>query len=198
MSDAFASDLVGKQVGGRYLLSSLLGCGAAGSVYKAVDIILENSPTFAIKFVRESNIARRRRQQIAEIDNHDAVAHCPHVMKLCDFFYEDDYFVFVFPLCEIDIFRAIWKQQVYWKNDALIKEAFVEILDGVLACHFKGVYHRDLKPANIMCGASGKEIRIGDFGLSSGTPVCEDGGCGTSYYMSPGQSLVSAYSDNLG
>lgn len=187
-----SEDFSGKQVD-RYLLASLIGCGAAGSVYQAVDTTLQDSPTFAIKCIHESLNPRRRRQQIAEMDNHDTVACCPHVMMLYDSFEQHHCFFLVFPLCESDMFRTIWKEKVYWRNDALIKEVFVDILDGVFACHKKGVFHRDLKPENIMCNAHGKEIRIGDFGLSSNRRLCRDGGCGTSYYMSPGQSLVAMH-----
>jgi serine/threonine protein kinase len=185
-------DFSGKQVG-HYLLSSLLGWGAGGSVYQAVNTTLENSPTYAIKCVPESHITERRCQQIAEVVNHDAVASCPHVLKLCDVFEEDWYFFLVFPLCEMDMYSAIFTEQLYWRKDALIKKAFVEVLDGVFACHKKGVFHRDLKPGNIMCNGEGTRIKIGDFGLSSNRRLCRDRGCGTPPYTSPGQSLVAIY-----
>ncbi|KAG8218188.1 kinase-like domain-containing protein [Butyriboletus roseoflavus] len=177
-------DFSGQQVG-RYLLSSLLGSGAAGSVYQAVDTASEDSPAFAIKCIPESHITERRRRQIAEIENHNAAAGFPHVMTLCDVIAEDRFFFLVLPLCEMDMFRAIWKKKVYWRNDGLIKKAFLEILDGVFACHKMGIYHRDLKPENIMCDADGTRIQIGDFGLSTNRRVCRDGGCGTAPYMSP-------------
>ncbi|KAG8218189.1 kinase-like domain-containing protein [Butyriboletus roseoflavus] len=177
-------DFSGKHVS-RYLLSSLLGSGSAGNVYKAVDTTVENSRTFAIKCVRKSRSAQRLRQQIDEIVNHNTVMWCPHVMMLCDFIEEDRYFFLVLPLCEMDMFRAIWQEQVYWKNDGRIKKAFVEVLDGVLAFHKKGVFHRDLKPENIMCNADGMKIDIGDFGLSTKRRLCRDGGRGTTCYMSP-------------
>lgn len=188
-------DFSGKQVG-RYLLFSLLGAGAAGSVYRAVDITLKNSPTFAVKCILESPNILRRRQQIAEIYNHNAVIRCPHVMTLWDVIDEGCHLFLVLPLCEMDMFRAIWKEKVYFRNDGLIKKVFIDILDGVLACHKKGIYHRDLKPENIMCKADGTKIQIGDFGLSTNRRLCRDGGCGTASYMSPGQSARhNAHSD---
>ena len=107
-------------------------------------------------------------------------------MMLCDFFEDDLYFFLVFPLCDMDMHRAIWDEKLYWKDDELIKKVFVDILDGVFECHRKGVFHRDLKPENIMCSVDGVDIRISDFGLSSSRRICYDGGCGTSQYMSPG------------
>lgn len=185
-------DFSGKQVG-RCLLFSLPGAGAAGSVYQAVDTTLEDSPTFAIKCIPQSRSTELLSQQTAGIVNHNAVVWCPHVMMLCDIIEEDRYFFLVLPLCEMDMFRAIWEEKVYWRNDGLIKKAFVEILDGVLACHEKGVFHRDLKPENIMCDADGMRIEIGDFGLSTNHRLCGDHRCGTTSYMSPGQSLVATH-----
>lgn len=181
-------DLSGKQVG-RYLLLSPLGSGASGSVYQAVDVASANSPTYAVKCVPESRSITRRSQQVAEIANHDAVVLCPHVLRLYNVFEEDHYYFLVFPLCDMDMARAIFGEKMYWRKDALIKKAFVEILDAVFACHRKGVFHRDLKPENIMCDAQGTRIKVGDFGLSTNRRCCRDGGCGTVPYMSPGQSL---------
>ena len=187
-------DFSGERVG-HYLLFSLLGCGAAGNVYQAVNMTLDRSSALAIKCVPASPDPRRRRQQDAEIANHHKVAFCPHVLVLRDFFeafVEDElYYFLVFPLCETDMFKTIWKERVYWRNDALIRQVFVDLLDGVFACHKKGIFHRDLKPENVMCDADGRNIRIADFGLSSNRRLCRDGGCGTSNYMSPGQSLVN-------
>lgn len=185
-------DFAGEQID-HYLLSSMLGEGAAGSVYRAVDTTLQNSPTYAIKCVRKSSLSGRRRQQNAEIINHEAVSFCPHVLRLSDAFEDDHYFFLVLPLCETDMCRAIFGEAVYWRNDALIKKAFIELLDGVFACHKRGVFHRDLKPENIMCNAQGTKVKIGDFGLSTNRRLCREGGCGTVPYTSPGQSLVAMH-----
>ncbi|KAN0097955.1 Pkinase domain containing protein [Tylopilus felleus] len=177
-------DFTGKQVG-QYFLSSKLGLGASGGVYYGVDVTLQNAPTYAIKCMPQSSNPKRRSQQAAEVANHDAVILCPHVLNLYDFFEEDDCIFLVLPLCEMDMERAIFGEKMYWRNDALIKKTFVDILDGVFACHIKGVFHRDLKPENIMCNADGTKIKIGDFGLSTNRRICRDGGCGTLPYMSP-------------
>lgn len=48
---------------------------------EAADISLEDPPVFAIKCVRESSHPKHRRQQTAEIRNHNTVARCAHVLN---------------------------------------------------------------------------------------------------------------------
>ena len=97
----------------------------------------------------------------------------------------------VFKLCDGDLHKAIWDHRIYQRNDALIKETFVDIVDGVYACHSVGVFHRDLKPENIMCNHDGSGILIADFGLATRNRVCKRR-CGTFDYMSPGRSSLTS------
>lgn len=189
-------DFSGKKVG-PYLLTAIIGDGSAGNVYHAVDTTSEDSSSFAVKALSiKKNSRKRWLQLVAEVVNHDIVTGCPHVLPLCDIVEKEGYFFLVLGLCETDMYKAIWEAKVYWRNDALIRKAFIEVLDGVNACHEKGIAHRDLKPENLMCKADGTGIQIGDFGLASNHRVCRDGGCGSPYYMSPGQSVVTTHVRN--
>lgn len=186
-------DLSGKKVG-PYLLTSVISPGSPGNfVYRGIDTTSKDSKAFAVKCMTKQPISHRRwHQLVAEIAHHDAVSGCPHVLPLCDFVEEDTYCFLVLDMCEADMFEAIWHAKVYWRNDALIRKAFIEVLDGVVACHERGVFHRDLKPENLMCRADGTGIQIGDFGLATDDLVCWDGGCGSPCYMSPGQLIPAS------
>lgn len=86
-----------------------------------------------------------------------------------------------------DLFTAI-KLRTYEGNVSLIKKVFIELLDGVHACHSAGVYHRDLKPENILCVEPGLGIRVADFGLSTTKLVSREFNVGSWDYLSPGMS----------
>lgn len=180
-------DLCGHQVG-PYHLIGILGVGSAGTVYRAVDATSEHPTSFAVKCLPKTwTMSEGGAQLVAELFYQNTVAGCPHVLTLRDAIKQGRYLFLVLDLCESDVYKAIWKNPVYWRNDALIRKAFIEMLDGVNACHERKVFHRDLKPENIMCKADGTDIKIGDFGMATHRYISRDGRCGTPYYMSPGQ-----------
>lgn len=171
---------------GRYCLTSPLSSGATSSVYGAVNE--DRSERYAVKCISKFELTRTQLLlRTAEVFHHQMVTGCsPHVLPLQEIIDEDLYLFIVFNLHEADLFQAIWGSRIYQRNDALIKATFLEILDGVYACHTKGVFHRDLKPENILCREGGTGVRIADFGLATRKRVCRGSRCGTPDYMSPG------------
>ena len=172
---------------GRYRLTSLLSLGSTSSVYGAVD--KEHSKQYAIKCISKSELTPKQQiHRTAEVFHHQMVSGCsPHVLPLQEIIDEDSYLFIVFNLCEGTLFQAIWHNRRYQRNDALVKETFLDILEGVYACHTRGVFHRDLKPTNILCREGGTDIRIADFGLATRKRIRRGSRCGTPDYMSPGQ-----------
>ena len=69
----------------------------------------------------------------------------------------------------------------------IIKKVFLQLIDTVRSLHKLGIYHRDLKPDNIMCNKDGSKVWITDFGLATDQEVTADFGCGSAFYMSPGE-----------
>ncbi len=181
-------------VDGRYELVRILGSGTYGVVYHAVDTRPSPGPTGnnasrAVKMIRKagrkpSELAAARR----EIALHRLVSDHPSIITVHDAYEDDDYFYIVMDLCRGgDLFEPICKR-VYVDNDALLRKAFVSLIDAVEACHSSRVYHRDLKPENILVSEDRSEIYLADFGMATNRSMVEDFYCGTAAYMSPGMS----------
>ena len=175
---------------GRYRLLESLGAGAYGKVYRALDIASASNQTcYAVKCLNKPKPASHTdvRQQ-REFALHKLVSGHPNIITFYEFFSDALYVYVVLDLClGGDLFVAITEKHLFHNNDWLIKRAFIQLVDAVQYCHNLGVFHRDIKPENVLlCSADGANVRLADFGLSINSPVCQDFGCGSSYYMSPG------------
>ncbi|KAI0937596.1 hypothetical protein AcV7_003589 [Taiwanofungus camphoratus] len=195
---------------GRYELVELLGAGAYGVVYRAIDHQAPSSSSNttpvqrAVKIIRKagplkSDTTRQRR----EISLHRHVSKHRNVVTLHDAFEDSTFYYLVMDYCPGgDLFGYICESGMFYRNDELVRKVFLQILDAVHSCHETKVYHRDLKPENILCNADCSEVYISDFGLATDRQLSYTFGCGSSYYMSPeviGEEFgFTSYSSKLG
>jgi serine/threonine protein kinase len=192
-------DRLGFVLEGRLKLVSILGIGAFGIVYQAVDVL--TSIPFAVKALPKAGLdSRQRRIQQREIGlHHDASGH-PNVVSLFRVIESPDCTYVVLEYCpEGDLFTQITERGAFIGDDFSAKRAFLQILDAVIHCHSLGIYHRDLKPENILVSDNGRSLKVGDFGLATSDYYSVDHGCGSTFYMSPGMSanlLAIAHADD--
>ncbi|KAF8165240.1 kinase-like domain-containing protein [Crassisporium funariophilum] len=172
---------------GRFRLLESLGAGAYGKVYRAVDTTASSQTCYAVKCLNKpepgshTDILQQR-----EFALHKLVSGHPNIVTLHEHFSDGLHVYVVMDLCTGgDLFAAITEKHLFYNNGRLIKRAFVQLIDAVQYCHDFGVFHRDIKPENVLCSADGTDVRLADFGLSIKSAVCQDFGCGSSYYMSP-------------
>jgi Tol biopolymer transport system component len=181
-----------------YRISSKLGEGAMGEVYRATDSKLGRE--VAIKLIPEdfardaTRMARFTREaQVLASLNHPNIAAIYGV--------EDR--ALIMELVEGPTLSERIKQGAIPPEEAL--DIARQIADGLEAAHEKGIVHRDLKPANIKITPSGT-VKLLDFGLAkaegpwSATASVEDAPTltvastgtgvilGTAAYMSPEQA----------
>jgi eukaryotic-like serine/threonine-protein kinase len=141
-----------------YRISSKLGEGAMGEVYRATDSKLGRE--VAIKLIPEdfakdaTRMARFTREaQVLASLNHPNIAAIYGV--------EDR--ALIMELVEGPTLSERIKQGAVSLDEAL--EIARQIADGLEAAHDKGIVHRDLKPANIKISPNGT-VKLLDFGLA--------------------------------
>ncbi|KAI1979469.1 Serine/threonine protein kinase [Ophidiomyces ophidiicola] len=178
-------DRVGLLLANRLELTGVLGVGAYGVVYSAIDI--QTQVPYAVKALDKSNLdPRQRKFQQREIKLHHLASHHPNVVSLVRILDSSDCTFVVLEFCpEGDLFSNITERGQFVGNDYLAKRAFLQILDAVEFCHSIGIYHRDLKPENILVTDNGMTVKLADFGLATTESYTSDFGCGSTFYMSP-------------
>lgn len=186
---------LGNILAGRLRFDSILGTGAYGVVYSAVDIYENNR--YAVKTLSKFNAdgspldQRQIMFQTREIRLHWAASPHPNVVRMLKIIDEPDCIYVILEYCpEGDLFYNITECGQYVGDDALAKHVFLQLLDAVNYCHARGIYHRDLKPENVLVTNQGNTVKLADFGLATSSESSEDYGCGSTFYMSPGKLLL--------
>jgi serine/threonine protein kinase len=146
-----------------------------------------NTP-YAVKALNKLGLEPRQQKfQQREIALHHRASAHPNVVSLVKILDSPDCTYVVIEYCpEGDLFSNITERGRFIGNDALAKRAFLQILDAVEYCHSIGIYHRDLKPENVLVTDQGMTCKLADFGLATNDHITSDFGCGSTFYMSPG------------
>ena len=153
----------------RYELRKLLGAGAFGQVYLAVDRQLseEDHPAFvSIKVLAGEARSTWERQELTEEATKARRIDHPNTVRVLDRGVSDqneDFIVYEF------VDGGDLKKWVRHKSKTLTIHDAVrltsKIARGVHAAHMAGLVHCDLKPSNIVLSASG-EPKVADFGIA--------------------------------
>lgn len=177
--------MIGQTVGNYKILSSL-GEGGMGTVYKAVNVMLERE--VAIKMLRPEIASQ---PQIVERFRSEAVTlaklNHPSIATLYSFFRQGDQFFMVMEYVVGQTLDGAIRQSGALSADRAVG-IMAPALDGIAHAHSVGILHRDLKPANIMLPNSGG-VKVMDFGIArllSAARMTRTGGLvGTLEYVAP-------------
>jgi serine/threonine-protein kinase len=174
---------------GKYRIVALLGRGATGIVYKAIDDTLDRE--VAIKVLNPlysaGDILKRF---LSEATTLAKLSH-PEIATIHELLRTDTDLLMVMELVRGETLEALAE-----RTGPMSPELAGHILDGILSAlehaHRAGIVHRDLKPANVMVTELGG-IKIMDFGIARvrGAEHMTIDGCavGTPAYMAPEQVL---------
>lgn len=190
--------LLGKIIGERYHVLSLIGSGGWGRVYEVEHTLLNNRLAMKVMHARhamdDDKTARFKREAQALV----ALDH-PNVARVVDFTVDENgHFCLMMELLK----GASLAQELKERGPLPLEEAIdvvLQICEGLSAAHDKHIAHRDIKPENIWISRDqeGKpRVKVIDFGLASivdesGTPsthlTATGETIGTPIYMSPEQ-----------
>lgn len=152
-----------------YRIEGLIGSGANGRVYRAVDLNL-NRPV-ALKFLAEGPAADENAQERfgREARAISALDH-PNICVVYEFGEHAGSRFLAMQMLEGETLADRIRKQGALDPETTIHIA-LQVARGVEAAHLQGIIHRDIKPANIFLTSTG-QVKILDFGLAKliGTP----------------------------
>lgn len=153
-----ASSSSAPQLGERFVLTTLLGAGSFGRVYRATD--QRYGMDVALKVLTGFHSEALRLFK----DEFRALAHVSHANLVT--LYElhshgDAWFYTMEHVPGLTLGR--WATTTSPSADAL-RGALLQMASGIAALHEAGLCHRDLKPANVLVSRDGR-IAVSDFGL---------------------------------
>lgn len=178
---------------GKYEIIDLLGKGAMGIVYKALDPDIDRE--VAIKTIRFDLISDDEEKNelmlrfIREARAAGKLVH-PNIITIHDVGKEKDMTYIVMQCIEGPSLQNWITSKKKFSAPDIIK-LMLQLCDGLNFAHQNGIVHRDIKPANILLDNSGKP-HICDFGVAhvEMSTITQTGATiGTPSYMSPEQVM---------
>ncbi|MEV2234427.1 protein kinase [Streptomyces phaeochromogenes] len=160
------SDDGGRLIGGRYRLAERIGSGGMGTVWRAVDELVERD--VAVKeprlpgdpqdaaHQRAYNRLQREARAAARVEHPAAVA-------IHDVVVEDG-----LPWIVMELIRGESLHEVLQRGalpPAECARIGLAVVGALKAAHAKGIVHRDVKPANVLLGQHGRVV-LTDFGIA--------------------------------
>ena len=138
-----------------YVADEIIGKGGASIVYKGIN--KDNNDKIIIKELKTTNINKL----IREVNILKLTKGIPNVIRLLDFFKNDDNYYLVFPY-----YNCLSTRTIFYGFAAMeIKIFMYKFLQTLEKLHARGIIHRDLKPGNLLV-KSCNDFMIIDFGIS--------------------------------
>ena len=172
----------------RFRFDALVGSGAFGDVYRAVD--LRHGGEVAVKVMRRSS-AQEVRQLKREFRALSGLAH-RSLVTLYELVVTGDACCLAMEFVHgVDLLRALRAGRPGSPSHARLRAVLAQVVDALATLHAAGKLHRDMKPSNVLVTAEDRAVVL-DFGFArelapSGSWSLDDG-LGTVAYMSPEQA----------
>lgn len=191
-------NLIGRTIGEKYRVLSVLGEGGFGTVFKVEQVLLGRNLTFALKLLHRELTSNDhfRARFVREASIAMELVH-PNAIQVRDFGEtEHDQLYFTMDFCRGESLKELIAREGYLTVNRAM-HIVSEVLGVLEVAHEKQIIHRDIKPENVFIERSGdgeEIVKVGDFGLArnvgrgSASGITKGGIVGTPRYMSPEQS----------
>ena len=171
----------------RYEIKQELGQGAMGTLYLALDPLIDR--LVAVKLMRVHTEELRSRF-LREARAGGRLQH-KNIVTFYDVGVHNDQPFIAMEYIKGETLAEIISRKAALSLDRKLK-LIEELCDGLGYAHDAGLIHRDIKPANLMVTEGAGEMKILDFGIARSTDLTgltQTGGIlGTMHYMSPEQA----------
>ncbi|MBT9566694.1 MAG: serine/threonine protein kinase [Thiobacillus sp.] len=174
---------------GRYEVIATLGQGAMGTVYKAVDPLIER--TVAIKTIN-LDLAQEERAEFEERFYREAKSagrlNHANIVTIYDVGETEDIAYIAMEYLQGESLREMLDSGVVLPIETIVR-IVSRIASALNYAHENEVVHRDIKPANIMI-TSNRDVKIMDFGIAqipTGSRTQHGTVLGSPTYMAPEQ-----------
>jgi serine/threonine-protein kinase len=171
-----------------YRLEAVLGRGATGTVYRAVQVAVERVVALKVLHPELAGSKAVKRLQ-REARTTARLAH-PGIVSAIDMGQVGGLWWYAMELVDGPSLSAVLREKGRLKEREALK-LFIPLCEALGHAHEHGVVHRDIKPANILVDAHGR-ARLVDLGLAftEDDPLLTrtGGTLGTPHYLSPEQA----------
>ncbi|MCA9661733.1 MAG: serine/threonine protein kinase, partial [Myxococcales bacterium] len=168
-----------------YIVLDVLGAGAMGEVYLALDVKLDRN--VAIKVLHADRGPSGLRFLRSEALALAQLAH-PNVVAVHDVVSDgDELYVVMEYVPGRTLADCLGEAPRDWRS---IVGLFIDAGRGLAAAHAAGLVHRDFKPANVMVSVD-EQVKVMDFGIACATTDSVDGIPTASAFVGDGPQPVS-------
>ncbi len=191
--------LIGKVLKGTYRVEEKIGQGGMGTVYRAVQLILDRPVAVKAIFDGATNSDEVIQRFLREAKLLSQIRH-PNIVGLFDFGKtEDGFFFMVMEYLKGQVLNQFVPPDRGLPT-ALALDLFQQIAAGVEAAHQSQIVHRDLTPSNVFLANVGPNtamVKLLDFGIAksiepTNSPLTQSGVMmGSCNYMAP-EAIVGA------
>jgi serine/threonine-protein kinase len=177
---------------GKYQILHLVGEGAMGAVYRALDPVLQRPVAIKVMSDAVSREQELRERFLREAQAAGSLQH-PNVVTIYDFGEVEGHLYIAMEFLDGEDLEALLARGDELPLPAKLGIA-VDVLGGLSYAHKRGIVHRDIKPANIRVTEDAR-AKIMDFGVAHLTSqkMTRTGiTMGTPNYMAPEQVTAGA------